>query len=238
MKPYFGKQVIERERHNSRERSLKMRQVGRIDEEGDYDGPSRVPMSMGAGHRYNKKIREKDFTDVLSPVARYLRGQIGQPWDKVYSELMKALGAGNWPMQHILYQHVLTRRGGFGDGPLRLYDRCGGRFYIDCGKVAFERHVSWHRPKPDSWAKVEIGEGRWFVEIKGIWYIGTFVEGECAMALRTVQHAARLRPAIEVYEPVWPDYKTGWGKDAKSFHFVKEKQANRKELKLLKSLAS
>ncbi len=238
VKPYFGKQVIERERRNSGERSLKMWQVGRMDEEGDYDGPARVPMSRGAGHRYNKKIRKKDFSDVLSPVVRYLRGQIGQPWDKVYSELVGALGAGNWPMQHILYQHILTRRAGVLEGPLSLYGN-EGRFHVDqAGRVRLEQRESWKREArkaKEPLRKVEIGEGRYFVAINGIWYIGRWVEGECAMRMSSpaIDTPYQLRAAV--WEPVWPDYATGYGLDAKRFRFVKEKQANWKELRDLRA---
>lgn len=47
MKPYFGKQVIEAPRRGSSARSIKLRHIGRIDQDGDYDGPIRIPMSMG-----------------------------------------------------------------------------------------------------------------------------------------------------------------------------------------------
>lgn len=184
-----------------------------MDEEGDYDGPGRVPMSRGAGNRFNHKVKGKDFSDVLSPVTRYLRGQIGQPWDKVYSELVGALGAGNWPMQHILYQHILTRRANFlgsqPEGPLNMYDN-GGRFHVDDrGLVAFEKSRNWRLERAkEPVRKIEIAD-RWFVEVDGIWYIGHWVDD------------------VELLSPEWPNEKRR--------RFVKEKQANRKELKSLRN---
>ena len=215
MKPYFGKQVIERPRAGSAERSLKMRQVGRIDEDGEYDGPARVSMAMGAGHRYNKKVREKSFTDVLGPVYRYFHGKVGHRWDDVYSELMKAFGNGSHPMQHILYSHILSRGYRDVDGPLDLYAH-GGWFHVKDGLVAFAKHPRW-KAAEEPVRKVLISNGRYFVEVEGLWYIGMFIEDNLA-------------------EPEWPNYREGWGSSGKVYRFVKEKQANRKELKSLKKL--
>lgn len=238
MKPYFGKQVIERPRRGSSNPSLKMRHVGRFDEDGEYDGPTRIPMSMYGWSRFSHKLGEKNFTDVLGPVSRYLIGKIGCRWDDVYSELSKALGSSNYPMQHILYQHVLSGR--FSSRPDSELDFStqGGILYVDdAGIIRFEKY-SWrnkYKRKDQPIRKIDIGNGNLFVEDKGIWYIGYFEQStDTVVATRFV--AKRNKWASDSYECEWPNYETGYRADKKYWKFVKIKQANSKELKQLKKL--
>src|SRR5215472_15371027 len=97
MKPYFGKQVIERPRRGSRTAlSAKARHYGRIADDGDgpeYEGFTRLPVS-GKQEGYHKKLGDKDFSDVLGPLHNFLRSSRGRLWDDVYSEIVAELGHG------------------------------------------------------------------------------------------------------------------------------------------------
>src|SRR5580704_5470810 len=115
MRKDFGRLVIERERRGSSAKNLKMRKTGRFLvespdwEEWDYDGPLRVRTRglHGVKHAYDRKMGEKSFTDVLTPIHGYLRKSIGRRWDDVFSELTAALGRGPWPIRHVLTSHAL-----------------------------------------------------------------------------------------------------------------------------------
>jgi hypothetical protein len=55
------------------------------------------PMSMGRG--------SKEFTDLISPLYRWMEKQVGRPWNKVYSDIKVNFGSNNLQHQH-LFQHV------------------------------------------------------------------------------------------------------------------------------------
>lgn len=207
MKPYFGKQVIEKPRSGSGNPSLKMRHVGRMDEDGEYDGPIRIPMSIYSFNKFSHKLGEKRFTDVLGPVTGYLLKNIGKRWDGVFSELSKALGQGSYPIRHVLYDHILSRRyrsWRMPNSPMD-YNVRGGTLYVDDdGIICYKADYSWRKERKARLAAepvtfLSIDGERFFVAVKGIWYIGKYV----------------IDPEI--------------GKQ-----FVKEKQANKKELRDLK----
>src|SRR5262249_35468799 len=80
------KVVTERPRHGHRNRSQKW--GGRVAE--DYDG--RTFVSSARRRQYGWYAKE--FSDFLAPLRRYLRAQVGRPWDKVYSEIRKAVPNG------------------------------------------------------------------------------------------------------------------------------------------------
>lgn len=207
MKPYFGKQVIEKPRSGSGNPSLKMRFVGRMDEDGEYDGPIRIPMSMRSSDKFSHKLGEKNFTDVLGPVTGYLTKSIGKRWDDVFSELSKALGQGSYPIRHVLYSHILTSRWRswrMPNSPMDYSVRGGSLYVDDDGIIRYKAAVNWNKVRRERLAAepvtvVGIDGERFFVEIEGIWYIGKYVT-----------------------DPVL-------GKQ-----FVKDKQANKKELKDLR----
>lgn len=57
-------------------------------------------------HSYRpKQQRTKHFDDLLSPLRRWLRHQVGRPWDKVWSELCSGIDSRSVVGQHLL-EHV------------------------------------------------------------------------------------------------------------------------------------
>jgi hypothetical protein len=63
----------------------------------DFDGSPRLGMRAGYGYR--------DLNENLNPLQRYLRSQVGRPWDKVYSEIAGTIDRRNTVQQHV-YQHL------------------------------------------------------------------------------------------------------------------------------------
>jgi hypothetical protein len=140
MRPDMGKCVIERPRRGSRTAlSAKARHYGKIveyDDDPDYDGLTRLPVSRKQ-EGYNKKLGDKDFTDVLGPLHKYLRRSCGRPWNDVYSEIKQTLGNAGWGVQHIISAHldVATHTYRGVDGNVWVADRHGvqkvGGLYYD-----------------------------------------------------------------------------------------------------------
>jgi hypothetical protein len=55
-----------------------------------------------------RKIAYRGFSDKLGPAWRWLRSQVGRPWDKVRSELFARFDARTTPGRHILFGHMLA----------------------------------------------------------------------------------------------------------------------------------
>jgi hypothetical protein len=63
----------------------------------DFDGPPQLGMRAGYGPR--------GLNENLAPLRRYLRAQLGRPWNKVYAEIAATIDRRNTVQQHI-YQHI------------------------------------------------------------------------------------------------------------------------------------
>lgn len=71
---------------------------------GDYTvtvSAGRLPISAQRQYRNNYK----EFTDVLNPLRRYLKKQVGRPWDKIHSEMNASLDKRSITGLHI-WDHV------------------------------------------------------------------------------------------------------------------------------------
>jgi len=63
----------------------------------DFEGPTRLGMRAGYGYRA--------LNENLAPLRRYLRAQLGRPWNKVFSEICAGIDTRNTVQQHIR-QHI------------------------------------------------------------------------------------------------------------------------------------
>jgi hypothetical protein len=54
-----------------------------------------------------RESAHKGFDDKLGPAFRYLRSQVGRPWDKVQSELFARFDTRTTAGRHILFDHLL-----------------------------------------------------------------------------------------------------------------------------------
>jgi hypothetical protein len=199
MRPDMGKCVIERPRRGSRTAmSAKVRHYGKIveyDDGPEYDGLTRLPVSRKQ-EGYYKKLGDKDFTDVLGPLHRYLRSSCGRHWNDVYSEIKQTLGNAGWGVQHIISAHldvaIHTYCGV--DGNVWVSDKHGvnqvSGFYYDFyvePQTGILREGSQYRKwrsvarekegtKPLEFVPIE--DGKEYRKIGGIWYLHEFTEVE------------------------------------------------------------
>jgi hypothetical protein len=102
MRTDMAKVVTERERHGHQNPSRKWgRRLGTNEYEHDDHGPTRAPVARR--HQYGWQAKE--FSDRLGPLRRYLRKQVGRPWDKVWSEITRTLDNRSLSGQHI-FEHI------------------------------------------------------------------------------------------------------------------------------------
>jgi hypothetical protein len=70
--------------------------AGAVDAGDSYDsGPKRA----------SSAIHDKALSDNLAPLRRYLMGQVGRPWRKIYSEIHEAIDTRTTAGLHVL-QHL------------------------------------------------------------------------------------------------------------------------------------
>jgi len=69
---------------------------GRKDAVDDYS-PKRE--SMRRRHRTDGD--SKEFSDLINPLRRYLRKQVGRPWDEVWSDICRGLAGGGLALEHV-----------------------------------------------------------------------------------------------------------------------------------------
>ncbi len=258
MRSDMGRVVIERPRTGSSSRSLKVKRVGRIyqDEDGyEYDGPVRVPSSGQGMKRIHGKLDEKSFTDLLGPIHGYLLNSVGRKWDDVYSEIARNLGAFSWPLQHIMQQHIDVETKTHIDPDGRIYAQnkrgvteVGVTSYLFGHRSEFYVHpvtrtlcvpelVKDTKPRVIL-SKVKIDDTRWFVFIRGNWYIGTYRKSEFLGVVKDSGWGADgRRYQNKEYGGVdWPNYQVNYGDGTGTYLFSVIKQANKKEIRKLREL--
>jgi hypothetical protein len=92
MRQDMFKVIVERPRGGGRHAK------GRFDADApDEDSPTREAL-----HKYR---RSKWLNENLSPLERYLHGQVGRPWDRVYAEICERIDRRSTVQQHI-HQHL------------------------------------------------------------------------------------------------------------------------------------
>lgn len=90
MRKDMYKVIVERPRRGGRAAE---RPVGELDESPRCEGLRRR-------HRYRKWLNEN-----LRPLQRFLAGQVGRPWDKVYAEICAGIDRRHTVQQHI-HEHL------------------------------------------------------------------------------------------------------------------------------------
>lgn len=98
MRTDMGKVITERPRWGHRDpnlgTALSVRWEG---PDAEYNIPVR-----GGGRGF---LRTKMFSDLLGPAQRWTRGQVGRPWNKVYSELCGTFDRRKTTQRHVL-EHI------------------------------------------------------------------------------------------------------------------------------------
>lgn len=77
------------------------RRLHRDEFDADDHGPSRAPIARRRQYGWEAK----EFSDVIGPLRRYLRKQVGRPWNKVWSEITQALDSRSVSGRHI-FGHI------------------------------------------------------------------------------------------------------------------------------------
>jgi hypothetical protein len=104
MRKDMAKVITERPRRGSSIPSKKTRlRIHRYDPENEYEAlPKRIPATR---HLDWCDSEVKGFRDLLSPLRRFLRKNVGRPWNKVYSEIMQQLDVRKTMDRHLI-EHV------------------------------------------------------------------------------------------------------------------------------------
>ncbi len=76
------------------------------DEDGDLLQTVHLPKSLGMRQKgYGRNYGTKSFGENLAPLVRWLKKQVGRPWDRVYGEMKKSCPSTGAVNTHI-YTHV------------------------------------------------------------------------------------------------------------------------------------
>lgn len=247
MRGDMGKVVLERPRRGHAERGVKAKRFGQI-VDGEYYGITRIPMSIsGKQMAYSLHREGKSFSDLLGPLNKYLRSNVGRKWDDVYSEIKQILGNGGWPMRHIVEQHINVHTNTYrdehgqvwahsnyryGGGPTKVWNE---DLYVEPGTGILrivpgsrwanfrKRWVIDDKPRP-----VDLSDGRHAVKLNGLWYLGKYVVSEIERVAIISPH--RFKQYLELTPKVqFPDYVL----NGKVYRFTQKKQANKKEIRLI-----
>lgn len=176
----------------------------------------------GGKEGIKKPYRQDPATqnDKLSPIRRYLRSQVGRPWNDVYSEICKTFN-GNGVLQDHIKRHIVEDlieiRTRMVDGEIWSFDgqpyridssyqmfRSNGTLYVhpETGLICVaESRVSRKKIKAQREAKrqqkvKEIGYKRLAIQVNGLWY---YVEvGDIPTTFKEVEMNAN-----KINKPSW-----------------------------------
>ena len=208
MREDMSKVVIERPRRGHSLLSSKTGlRIHRYDPEKEYDDlPKRV---SGSRSKHIRAREIKYFSDLLGPLRRFLRKNVGRPWDQVYSEMKKQLDDRKVTGRHI-FEHVddeVETRPLIGDNGELYRMRYGNEtvpiygLYVDprTGLLCWSDRKPWWRDRRKSKAAREEGgyarlnASTCYVKIKGIWYFIEYKIYEQSVDYDLAKQAVLLR---------------------------------------------
>lgn len=96
MREDMARVIVERPRIGSRLRSRKKGYRKHVQRTALEDSPRREPM-LGRWHG-----RQKSLNEHLGPMRRFLRSQVGRPWNKVHQDLCEHISFDNAVQKHVL----------------------------------------------------------------------------------------------------------------------------------------
>lgn len=186
--------VIERSRSGTRISPKKLtgfkKELNKITQEAGQDGLL-SPYLIKPRHKYKTKF----LSDHLGPLRRFLRSKVGQPWDRVYSELCRRLDSNSLTGRHVLSHvwdyvepHVelidgipCRKSGGRCGEPLNNYWRDNLYVHPETGILCFagEKRRKRRQRKPPTDA-VPLDDFRQYQKIDNIWYLITFKAFPCS----------------------------------------------------------
>jgi hypothetical protein len=185
MREDMSKVVIERPRWGHCLPSSKTRlRIRCYDPDKEYDDlPKRV---SGSRSKHIRAREIKYFSDLLGPLRRFLRKNVGRPWDHVYREMKESLDDRKVTGRHV-FEHVdmdVETHALIGDDGELYKLGYGGRllpvygFYVDprTGLLCWRDDALPWRPRGPSkgagqvGARVRLSANTGYFKMKGIWY--------------------------------------------------------------------
>jgi hypothetical protein len=179
MRTDMHKVVVERPRRGSSSKSHKWGKRIPFIPDAEYEDQPKF-VSSGRKRQYGSDCRV--FTDVLGPLAGFLRSNVGRPWNKVYSELRRGLDVRKVTGLHIfdhLKQMVETDCGMGPDREVQAWSwryRVEG-FYVhpESGLLCFAERQSARQRKKKRLLRQPIDEVKLdpchsYRLIGGLWY--------------------------------------------------------------------
>ncbi len=181
--------VVERPRYghslpNGKTR-LRLRRFNyELDYNEDFDELADVLPNRLSGSRskYLRNRMTKRFTDLLGPLERFLRSNVGRPWDTIYSEMSERLDNRKTTGRHI-FEHVddlvtvncyEERRVVYG------YNSWGGSpepvrgLYVHprTGLLSWSPKIGYkRRKKKRKVVRILVSRGKHYIRQNGVWYI-------------------------------------------------------------------
>lgn len=218
------KVITERERYGSSAPNWKVgKKIRPVDVSEDDDQPKHMSRARLYGGR------RKRFSDVLSPLRRYLRKNVGRPWNKVYSEIREHLDDRSIMGRH-LFEHLsqeVELHAVLEDGVVYNMRRYRGRspitgFYVHprTGLLCWAPRRNYRQERLAHEARQEvtrvpISTLASFIKVAGIWYRAEYEE---------LEPPARL-PTTGAPDWLWHQKGSRW------FHLTSKKQCGEKELR-------
>jgi hypothetical protein len=177
----------------------------------------------------------KSLNENLSPLRRYLRSQVGRPWDKVYGDICQRINRDSAVQLHVwqhLVEYVCTNphviRGDVRSG--RLFGRWGFAFFVDprTGRLRENRQYGRRHGHPTQMPptdRIVVNDRVEYRLLDGIWYevqlepVGTLMGHlyDVVLKKRWPELTAQLLRACH----------------GRSVYAVKKRQLNKKEIRRL-----
>jgi hypothetical protein len=98
MRKDMSKVIVERPRRGRSRAGLRPGRTRRVE---DDDGAPLHAARGGRAPQRDKPVKTKFLNETLNPLRRYLRSQVGRPWNKVYSEISAHLKPTSTVQQHV-----------------------------------------------------------------------------------------------------------------------------------------
>lgn len=188
MRSDMQKVITERERYGSSARNRKAgKKIRPVDVAEDDDEPKRLSRAQLYG------TKEKSFSDVLNPLRRFLRKNVGRPWNKVYSEICEHLDDRSIMGRH-LFDHLswevdlhptFDEHGKLCDQPGVVSIRFQDKFYVHprTGLLCFAPKLSRRERQRERDAQrevtyIRISDTASLIKIGGIWHHAEYQESE------------------------------------------------------------